>query len=122
MTRASFGTTTYITYQNPFWIWIWICVKFSFLCNFVNSAYTDMYDTSNESCAQGLYFFFLHLSALSNLWRHYDPKTEKKNMFLLITESFLHIKSCVMLLLKASSRPSFPFLTLTSLEQYMGTL
>ena len=32
--------------------------KFSFLRNVVNSSLTDMYDTSNESCAQGLYFFF----------------------------------------------------------------
>ena len=31
--------------------------KFFFLHNFVNSAHTEMYDTSNESCAQGLYFF-----------------------------------------------------------------
>ena len=77
MTRASFGNTTHMTHQKPFWIWIQICVKFSFFHNFVNSAHTDMYDTSNESCAQGLYFFFLHLRASSNLWGRYDPKTEK---------------------------------------------
>ena len=55
--------------------------KFSFLHNFVNSAHTDMYDTSNESCAQGLYFFFLRLRALSNLWGRYDDKTEKSRRF-----------------------------------------
>ena len=49
------------------------------LCNFVTSAHTDMYDTSEESCAQGLHFFFLHLRASSNLWGRDDPKTEKKN-------------------------------------------
>ena len=32
--------------------------KISFLHNFVNSTHTDMYDTSKESCAQGLCFFF----------------------------------------------------------------
>ena len=31
--------------------------KFSFLRNFINSAHTDMYNTSKESCAQGLHFF-----------------------------------------------------------------
>ena len=96
--------------------------KFAFLRNFVNSAHRDMYYTSKKSCVQGLDFFFLHLRALNNLWGRYDPKTEKMQTFLLITESFLHIESCVMLLLKASSRSSFLFLTLTSLEQYMGTL
>ena len=78
MTRASFGITTHMTYQMPFWIWIRICVKIFFLCNFVNFAHRDMCDTSNESCAQGLYFFFLHLRTLSNLWGRYDPKTEKR--------------------------------------------
>ena len=95
--------------------------KFSFLRNFVNCAHTDMSDTSNESCGQGLYFFFLHLRALSNLWDVMTLKLKNADV-LLITESFLHIESCVMLLLKASSRSSFLFLTLTSLEQYMGTL
>ena len=70
MIRASFGITTNMTYQKSFWIWIWIRY-------FVNSAHTDMFYTSNESCAQELYFFFLHLRALSNLWGRYDPKTEK---------------------------------------------
>ena len=51
-----------------------LCEKFSFLSNFVNAAHTDMYDTSKESCAQGLHFFYLHLRALSNLWGCYDPK------------------------------------------------
>ena len=78
-----------------------------------------MYDTSKESCAQGLHFFFSHLRAIYG-----DVMTQKlkKADFLLITGSFLFIESCVMLLLKASSRPSFLFLTQTSLEQYMGTL
>ena len=52
--------------------------KFSFLTNFVNSAHRGMYNTSKESCVQGLDFIFLHLRALSNLWGRYDPKTEKK--------------------------------------------
>ena len=55
--------------------------KISFLRNFVNSAHTDMYDTSNESCAQGLYFFFLHRRAQNNLWGRYDPKIEKSRLF-----------------------------------------
>ena len=58
-----------------------LCQNFSFFRNFVNSAHTDMYDTSNESCAQGLYFFFLHLRASSNLWERYGPKTEKCRCF-----------------------------------------
>ena len=49
------------------------------LCQFC--PHTHMYDTSNESCAQGLYFFFLHLRALSNLWGRYDPKTENADVF-----------------------------------------
>ena len=51
--------------------------KFSFLPNFVNSAHRGMYNTSKESCVQGLDFIFLHLRALSNLWGRYGPKTEK---------------------------------------------
>ena len=92
MARVSFGITTYITYQKPFWIWIRICVKFSFLPNFVNSAHRGIYNTSKESCVQGLDFIFLHLRALSNLWGRYDPKTEKKLTFLLVIVSFLLIE------------------------------
>ena len=83
MARASFGITTDITYQKPFWIWIRICVKISFLTHFVNSAHRGMYNTSKESCVQGLDFIFLHLRALSNLWGRYDPKTEKSSRFCL---------------------------------------
>ena len=86
---------TYMTYQKPFWTWFRICVKFFFLRNIFNSAHTDIYDTSIESCVQRLYFFFIHLRALSNLWGRYDPKTEKKLTFLLVTVSFCHIESSV---------------------------
>ena len=75
--------------------------KFSFLTNFVNSAHRGMYNTSKESCVQGLDFIFLHLRALSNLWGRYDPKTEKKLTFLLVIVSFLLIESSVIPLLKA---------------------
>ena len=51
--------------------------KFSFLTNFVDSTHRGMYNTSKESCVQGLHFIFLHLRALSNLWGRYDPKPEK---------------------------------------------
>ena len=51
--------------------------KFSFLTNFVDSVHRGMYNTSKESCVQGLDFIFLHLRALSNIWGRYDPKTEK---------------------------------------------
>ena len=44
---------------------------------------------------------FLHLRASSNLWGCYDQKTKKKQTFFFVTESFLHIESCVMPLLKA---------------------
>ena len=74
--------------------------KFSFLTNFVNSAQRGMYNTSKESCVQGLDFIFLHLRALSNLWGRYDPKTEKK-LFLLVIVSFLLIESSVIPALKA---------------------
>ena len=77
MTRASFGITTHITYQKPFWIWIEICVKIFFLPNFVNSVHRGMYNTSKKSYVQGLDFIFFHLRALSNLWGRYDPKTEE---------------------------------------------
>ena len=55
---------------------------------------------------------------MGTLW----PKNWKTQTFLLITEPYLNIESCVMLLFKASSRSAFLFLTLTRLEQYMGTL
>ena len=35
-----------------------LCENLLFLCNFVNSVHTDMYDASEESCAQGFHFFF----------------------------------------------------------------
>ena len=44
---------------------------------------------------------FLHLRRSSNLWGRYDPKTEQSRRFFLVTESFFHIESCVMPLLKA---------------------
>ena len=43
----------------------------------------------------------LHLGALSYLWGRYDPKTEKKLTFSLVTVSFLHIESSVIPPLKA---------------------
>ena len=55
-----------------------LCQNFLFLLTFVNSAHRGMYNTSKESCVQGLDFIFLHLRALSNLWGRYDPKNEKK--------------------------------------------
>ena len=79
-------------------------LKFSFLPNFVNSAHRGMYKTSKKSCVQGLDFFFLHLRALSYLWGRYDPKTEKKLTFLLVTVSFLLIESSVIPPLKASMK------------------
>ena len=75
--------------------------KFSFVTNFVNYAHRGMYNTSKESCVQGLDFIFLHLRALSNLWGRYDPKTEKKLSFLLVIVSFLLIESSVIPALKA---------------------
>ena len=55
--------------------------KFSFPCNSVNSAHRDMHDTSSESCAQGLYFFYINLKVSSNLWGRYDIKPEKSRLF-----------------------------------------
>ena len=75
--------------------------KFSFVPNFVNSAHRGMYNTSKESCVQGLDFIFLHLRAFSNLWGHYHPKTEKKLTFLFVIVSFLLIESSVIPALKA---------------------
>ena len=75
--------------------------KFSLLPNFVNAAHRGMYDTSKESCVQGLDFIFLHLRVLSNLWGRYDPKTEKKADLLLVIVSFLLIESSVIPALKA---------------------
>ena len=75
--------------------------KFSFLPNFVNYAHRGMYNTSKESCVQGLHFIFLHLRALSILWGRCGPKTEKKLTFLLVIVSFLLIESSVIPVLKA---------------------
>ena len=80
-----------------------------------------MYDTSKESCAQGLHFFFLHLRALRNLWGRYDPKTEKAD-FLLVTVSFLHRESSVIPPLKASMKGFISSSTPMSYEQYMRIL
>ena len=57
-------------------------------------------NTSTESSQQYFHFIFLHRQALSNLRGHYDPQTEKKTDFFLVTVSFLHIDSDVILLLK----------------------
>ena len=74
--------------------------KFSLLPNFVNSAHRGMYNTSKESCVQGLDFIFLHRRVLSNLWGRYDPKLKKAD-FLLVIVSFLLIESSVIPALKA---------------------
>ena len=42
-------------------------LKFFSPGNFVNAARRNMCDTFIENCTQGLHFFFLRLSALSNL-------------------------------------------------------
>ena len=78
--------------------------KFSLLPNFVNSTHRGMYNTSKESCVQGIDFIFLHLRVLSNLWGRYDPKAEKKAVFLLVIVSFLLIESSVIPALKASMK------------------
>ena len=88
MTGGSFHTNTYDIPKTLLGLYP-VLSKFSFLLFFVNSAHTDMYDTLKESCTQGLHFFFLYLKALSNLWGHYDPETEKTD-FLCVTVSFLH--------------------------------
>ena len=122
MAQASFGITRDITYQKPFWIWIRICVKFSFLTNFVDSTHRGMYNTSKESSVQGLHFIFLHLRALSNLWGRYDPKTEKTDVFAcncVISSHRIKCNSCI-----ESFYEGLHFLlpTLMSYEQYMRTL
>ena len=55
--------------------------KFSFLPNFVNSAHRGMYNTSKESCVQGLDFIFLHLRALSNYGYVMTQKLKKGDVF-----------------------------------------
>ena len=54
MTRAVFCITTH-NYDTSIAI---LDLDPDFLCNFVNSSHNDVYDTSKESCAQGLYFLF----------------------------------------------------------------
>ena len=78
MARASFGITTDTTYQKPFWIWIRIVSKFSLLPNFVNSAHRGMYNTSKESCVQGLDFIFLHWKSFEQFMGTLWPKNLKK--------------------------------------------
>ena len=75
--------------------------NFFFLHNFVDFARRDMCDTCMKSCAHGLYFVFLYLRALCNLWGRYDPKTEKNADFLLATVSFLVIETSEIPQLKA---------------------
>ena len=75
--------------------------NFFFLHNLANFARRDMCSTSMKSCAHGLYFAFLHLRALYNLWGRYDPKTEKNTDFLLVTVSFLRIETSEIPQLKA---------------------
>ena len=79
-----------------------------------------MCDTFKKSCAQGLHFFFLHLRALSNVWRRYDPKMEKRRRFFLVTESFLYIESCTIPLLKALIKGFISFLHLRPLSNLWG--
>ena len=64
--------------------------KSFFLCNFVNFAYRDMGDTSMESYVGKLYFFFLDLRAVNNLWGRYDSQNDIKTDLLLLSVSFLH--------------------------------
>ena len=65
-----------------------------------------MCSTSMKSCAHGLYFVFLHLRALYNLWGRYDPKTEKNADFLLVTVLFLLIETSEIPQLKALTSSS----------------
>ena len=51
--------------------------NFFFRHNLVDFTRRDMCGTSMKSCIHVLYFVFLHLTALCNLWRCYEPKTEK---------------------------------------------
>ena len=55
--------------------------KFSFLTNVVNSAHRGMYNTSKESCVQGLDFIFLHLRALAIYGDVMTPKLKKADVF-----------------------------------------
>ena len=64
--------------------------KFSFLHNFINSAHM-LYDTSNESCAQRLYF--LHLRS-SSIYGDVMTLKLKKADFLLITVISSHRIMC----------------------------
>ena len=80
MTGASFGITTHMTYQRPFWIWIRICVKFSFFITLSILHIETCIIPLKKAVFKGL-ISFLHLSALNNLWGRYDPKTEKANIF-----------------------------------------
>ena len=52
-----------------------------------------MYDTSVESCVQGLYFFFLYLRTLSNLSGCYDSITENTVDFVLLNVSFQQVRN-----------------------------
>ena len=74
-----------------------------------------------KACIEG-FISVLHLRALSNLWGRYDPKTKKKQTFFLVTESFLHVESCVMSLQEGLTKGFISFCTPTSFEQYMRML
>ena len=95
--------------------------KFSLLYNFVNSAHTDMCDTSKESFAQGLHFFFLHLRASSNFWGRYDPKLKKTYIFPCNWVISLHKITCNASVQSSHQGIHF-FSTPKTFEQFMGTL
>ena len=124
MTRASFGITTHITYQKAILdLDPDLCQNFRF---FVTSSIlhieTCMIPLS-KAVHKGFISFFLHLRALSYLWGRYDPKTEKKLSFLLVTVPFLHIEiKCNTSTESFLWRASFLLPTLMSYEQYMRTL
>ena len=96
-----FATTIHKPCGRRFWIWILIYVKNPILRTLVNSTYGDMFDTSMESCDQGLYFFALPMRPFSDLWGRYHSNIENMIKFLLVTMSFLDIEPRERLLLNA---------------------
>ena len=85
-------------------------------CNSVISSHRIKGNTSIENSYQYFHFSFLRQQNVSNLRGRYDPQTEKKANFFLVTVPFLHIKSSVIPLLKALIEIFLSILTLTSSE------
>ena len=99
-----------------------LCQNFLFFVTLLILAHTDMYDTSKERLCPRASFLFLTRKRFEQFMGTLWPKNWKKQTFLLVTVSCLHIESSVIPPLIASMKGCISSSTSTSYEQYMRTL